>query len=129
VRVTHKERGVVDLSTFGDGMRRGAALALALTRARGGVLLVDEIEAGIHTRLLRDVMKVLLEAAREANTQILATTHSLEALDALLDARGLGGKSEDIVAFHLRRSGEKHEVFRYAGDKLQRLRQGGLDIR
>jgi hypothetical protein len=36
VRVTHKTRGVVDISSFGDGMRRALALALALTNAEGG---------------------------------------------------------------------------------------------
>ncbi|MBK6808168.1 MAG: ATP-binding protein [Sandaracinaceae bacterium] len=60
IRVTHRTRGVVDLASFGDGMRRSAALALALTRASQGVLLVDEIEAGIHHSVLRPVLSKLL---------------------------------------------------------------------
>ena len=49
VRVTHRTRGVVDLASFGDGMRRSAALAFALTRASQGVLLVDGIRPASTT--------------------------------------------------------------------------------
>lgn len=61
VRVTHASRGVVDLSSFGDGVRRAAALALTLTRASQGVLLIDEIESGIDKlrTTLEDDLEVL----------------------------------------------------------------------
>jgi energy-coupling factor transporter ATP-binding protein EcfA2 len=154
VRVTHRTRGVVDLASFGDGMRRSAALALALTRASQGVLLVDEIEAGIHHSVLRPVLARLLEAAAASRVQILATTHSLEAVDALLDcvqppeAGSVSGSRsgahsasvsrsgssewylpERLSAFWVQRQDGKHEVRRYDFAKLCTLREGGLDIR
>jgi hypothetical protein len=129
VRVTHASRGVVDLSSFGDGMRRAAVLALALTRASQGVLLVDEIEAGIHHSVLRPVLSKLLEAAAISQVQILATTHSLEAVDAVLGAMEDRGTPDALSAFWVQRQETKHEVRRYDFAKLCTLREGGLDIR
>jgi len=129
VRVTHRSRGVVDLSSFGDGMRRAAVLALALARASGGVLLVDEIEAGIHHSLLRPALARLLEAAAQSQVQILATTHSLEAVDAVIGAVEDRGTPDALSAFWVQRGPTGHEVRRYDFDKLCTLRDGGLDIR
>jgi energy-coupling factor transporter ATP-binding protein EcfA2 len=129
VRVTHKIRGVVDLSSFGDGMRRSAALALALTRASQGVLLVDEIEAGIHHTLLRPVLTKLLEAATASQVQILATTHSLEAVDAVIGCSEDMKATDSLSAFWIKREDGKHQVRRYDHAQLLTLREGGLDIR
>lgn len=129
IRVTHSKRGVVDLSSFGDGMRRSAAVALALTRASEGVLLVDEIEAGVHHSVLRQVLSKLLEAAAASKVQILATTHSLEAVDAIIGCTEEMGATETLGAFWVKRVDGKHEVRRYDPGKLRRLREGGLDIR
>jgi predicted ATPase len=129
VRVTHRTRGVVDLASFGDGMRRSAALALALTRAEHGVLLVDEIEAGIHHSVLRPVLSKLLEAACTSQVQILASTHSLEAVDAIIGAVEDRGTHDSLSAFWVQRQDTKHEVRRYDFAKLCTFRDGGFDIR
>lgn len=128
IRVTHKTRGIVDLSSFGDGMRRSAALALALTNAEGGLLLIDEIEGGIHYRAIRDVTTRLLKAAQQADVQIIATTHSLEAIDAVLEAVAEADIA-DTVGYHVRRDETGHHVRRYDRKKLVTLRDGGLDLR
>lgn len=129
VRVTHSQRGVVDLSSFGDGMRRGVALALALTRAHQGVLLLDEIETGIHASLLRPVLSKLLAAAATSQVQLLATTHSLEAVDALVSAVAGHNGGDSLAAYWVQRREGRHEARRYDFERLQRMREGGLDIR
>jgi energy-coupling factor transporter ATP-binding protein EcfA2 len=129
VRVTHRTRGVVDLASFGDGMRRSAALALALTRASQGVLLIDEIEAGIHHSVLRPVLAKLLAAAATSQVQLIATTHSLEAVDAIVGSVEDRGTPDALSAFWVQRQDGKHEVRGYDFAKLCMLREGGLDIR
>lgn len=129
IRVTHHARGVVDLSSFGDGMRRAAALALSLTRATPGILLIDEIEAGIHHTVLPRVLAMLFRAAAQSKVQILATTHSLEAVDTIIAAADELGASETLSAYYLKRTDGQPAVRRYEQDKLRRLREGGLDIR
>ncbi len=127
IRVDHKKNGIVDLSTFGDGMRRAFAMSLALTRASGGVLLVDEIESAIHTRALRSILPWLAHASEVSDVQIVATTHSLEAIDAVLGAFEDGGAG--VVAYYLRRSETGHVCRRHDLQSLRDLRGEGLDIR
>lgn len=129
VYVTHRTRGVVDLSSFGDGMRRSVALSLALARASQGVLLVDEIEAGIHPKVLRDVLGKLLAAASASAVQVIATTHSLEAIDAIIGGAEEMDAGASLAAFWLKRVDGTRQARRYDFDKLCRLREGGLDIR
>ena len=127
VCVNHKQRGVVDLASFGDGMRRAAALALALVRAGNGVLLIDEIEAGIHPTVLPRVVAALLEAAERVGVQIIATTHSLEAIDAVLSSMPIDG---DICAgFYLYRRNGQSLVKRYDQMEMHSLRESGVDLR
>jgi hypothetical protein len=129
VYVTHATRGVVDLSSFGDGMRRSTALSLALARATQGVLLVDEIETGIHPKVLRDVLGKLLQAASASSVQVVATTHSLEAIDALIGCVEDVDAAASLAAFWIKRIDGGRQARRYDFEKLCRLREGGLDIR
>lgn len=124
--VTHQNLGVVPLSLFGDGLRRVVMIALALSSVRGGILLIDEIETAIHISVLKEVFSWLQQACNRYNVQLFATTHSLEALDALLETQAQA--SEGPVVFQL--NSEGHPAKRFSGDLLQRLRrERGLDLR
>jgi hypothetical protein len=86
------------------------AVVLALTRASQGVLLVDEIEAGVHHSVLRQVLSKLLEAAAALGVQLLAMTHSLEAVDAIIGCTEEMGATETLGAFWVKRVDGKHGV-------------------
>ena len=111
-------------------MRRCVLLAATLPAlANGGVLLIDEVEVGIHVGALSRVFKWLLESARSLGVQILVTTHSLEALDAIVSAGEDAGDSE-IAAFHIESEAGRTGCRRFSGDILHRLRfERGLDLR
>ena len=85
LHVRHSALGLVPIHALGDGVRRAIHLAALIVEAgEGGVLLIDEIEVGMHTSVLRDVMGWLAGACRETGVQLFATTHSLEAVDAAI---------------------------------------------
>lgn len=121
--------GFLPINSFGDGIRRVLTLALALPRASGGLLLIDEIETGLHISMLAKVYGWVVRACTEFNVQIFATTHSLEALDALLDADTT--EDEDTVGFYLGRDQtQKSVIKRFGENQLKRLRrERGLDVR
>jgi hypothetical protein len=72
----------VALSSMGDGTNRVFGLALACIRSRGGVLLADEVENGLHYTVQLEVWESLFTLAQELNVQVFATTHSWEAVVA-----------------------------------------------
>ena len=130
IYIKHRKLGVAPLSVFGDAMRRAVLLAATLLSLKeGGILLIDEVEVGIHVDALANVFRWLVDAARKRKIQIFVTTHSLEALDALISASSVQ-EEDDIVAFHLSQTEEKTECKRFSGDLLHRLRfERGLDLR
>lgn len=66
----------VPLKSFGDGAVRLFGVALTLTHSRGGLLLIDEAENGLHHTVQADLWRMVLRAAHEGNVQVPATTHS-----------------------------------------------------
>lgn len=73
----------VPIAGFGDGLHRALLLALALVRCRKGVLLIDEIDDGLHYSLLPKLWRFLVEGARQLDVQVFATTHSKDCLEAI----------------------------------------------
>lgn len=122
------QAGLAPVSAFGDGIRRALLLASVLPTLSGGVFLIDELETAIHISALGKVFRWLLDACKQFNVQLFATTHSLEALDAILAADTT--PEEDIVGFRLGREGGRTVATRFGEDLLKRLRyERGLDVR
>lgn len=68
----------------------------------GGLLIIDEIDAGFHPRTQRDLVKLLQHEAGELKLQVLATTHSLPVIEKLLadqSKRKATAKSPDVVHY------------------------------
>ncbi|MEG4085036.1 ATP-binding protein [Microcoleus sp. POL10_C6] len=86
------------LSLFGDAINRVADIILKLVNSEPKILLVDEIENGIHYTNQRDFWRILFRLAVELDTQIFATTHSLEMLQAFADV-GLEPNQECSSAY------------------------------
>ncbi|WP_243375050.1 AAA family ATPase [Microvirga solisilvae] len=82
------------------------ALIVLLSRLQhmppGGLVIIEELELGLHAEAQARLVKVLLEICRDRRIQIVCTTHSETVLDTLpRQARVL-----------LRRSGTSHEAIR-----------------
>ena len=73
----------VPIGSLGDGMWRMLGLALALANARNGVILIDEIDTGLHYSVMRDMWRMIVERSDEMNVQVFATTHSRDCYESL----------------------------------------------
>jgi ABC-type branched-subunit amino acid transport system ATPase component len=73
----------IPIGSFGDGMWRMLALAVALVRAKDSILLVDEIDTGLHYTVMADMWRLVREAAELFNVQVFATTHSYDCVHSL----------------------------------------------
>lgn len=84
---------VMPLYTFGAGTQRSLLLVGVIYMARGGILLVDEIDTGLHLSIFEDVFTNLVRLCMNLNVQLFVTTHSIECIDSLVSCatkQGLG---------------------------------------
>ncbi len=68
------------LGSHGDGMRRLLALSLSLIRTTNGVLLIDEIDTGLHWSIMKEMWRLIVNTACMTNVQVFATTHSYDCI-------------------------------------------------
>ena len=73
----------VPIGSLGDGMWRMLGLALSLSNAKGGVLLVDEIDTGLHYSVMEDMWRMISKQAAALSVQVFATTHSRDCYESL----------------------------------------------
>jgi len=79
-------RNPIPLRSLGDGMVRLLGIAASLASINGGLLLVDEIETGIHYSAQQDMWRLIFQMAHRLNVQVFATTHSWDCIEAFQEA-------------------------------------------
>jgi hypothetical protein len=121
----------VPINLFGDGLIRYAEYVARLYTSNSGLLLIDEIEAGIHYSVLEDMWSHLGQIVLETGAQIVATTHSQECVTTAIEAL----QSFNPVPLHLYRMRKPDpisnatEVISYDSDSLAGVLRLGLDVR
>ncbi|MGN7479620.1 AAA family ATPase [Solibacillus silvestris] len=126
--IQHETLGLVPVSMFGDGVRKALVIASQVIRFKGGVILIDEIETGIHTKLIPVFFSWLTEICKEHNVQLFATTHSLEALDGMLKANA--ENTEHLSVYRMGMANDKSQIKYFSGENLKVLRyELGQDVR
>lgn len=117
----------IDLKYCGEGLTSVLNILLRMREVKNGILLIDEIENGLHWKTQKVLWRAVIAAAKKNNVQIIATTHSQEMIKALSevceeDASDIDGFS----VFSLDKDGDKNYVNTYAGEDLKfRLNAGG----
>jgi hypothetical protein len=116
------------INLVGEGMERACSLMLALAEVGGGVLLVDEMENGLHYSVLPDVWRAIAQAAKDLDVQVFATTHSRECVEAAHEATA--DMPKDTFLFHRldRIEGEISSVT-YEPDMLRAAFDTYLEVR
>jgi len=75
-------RDWIPVYLFGDATSRFVEIVVLLLNNKASVVLLDEIENGMHYTIHEDVWRMLFRLAKQLDVQIFATTHSLEMIKA-----------------------------------------------
>lgn len=71
------------INMVGDGLRKLLMIIVSIYRCRGGVLLIDEIDNGLHFSAMKILWQIILSAAEENDVQLFASTHNIDSLKGL----------------------------------------------
>lgn len=84
------------LEFFGDGFLKLFAILLKIMKESQNIVLIDEVDAGIHYSRQKDFWIGILDFASENNVQFFATTHNRECIEAYQQAlEELGREYQD----------------------------------
>jgi hypothetical protein len=117
----------IPIGSMGDGMWRLLSLTLSAVRCAGGVLLVDEIDTGLHYSTLTKMWKLILDTANRLDIQVFATTHSIDCVRALAATSEHSPFCQDIMVHRVER-GKKMPVS-FDGSEVVAAVQQDLEIR
>jgi AAA15 family ATPase/GTPase len=133
INLGEKFKRLSPLSLLGEGVQRLFAILASAANTAGGMLLIDEIDNGLHYSALRILWKGILQAAREYDVQVFATTHSAEALRNLtwvLDEEENAGYRDDVAAYTLiRAKDDTVSSFRYDASQLEFAMEHDIEVR
>ena len=141
----------VPFKSLGDGMLRILQLALALQAARPDqaaippahgspdalestrtapvpMLLVNEVENGVHYSVLPNVWRFVFRAARVHNVQVFATTHSWDCVEAFQQAVAEETETEGVL-IRLEKRGDHHKAVTFSKDELAIVTRERIEVR
>ena len=118
----------VPLASLGDGITRLFAAGLALAASRGGYLVVDEVENGIHYSVQQEFWSMVLHAANQHDVQVLATTHSNDCVAGFARAAADLDQVESAYV-RLERMGHQVKAVEYTKEDLYTVAQQGIEAR
>lgn len=128
-----KMRGGADpipLRSLGEGTYRAFSLGAALANAADGVLLIDEIENGLHWRAQPEIWRAVFKVAQRHNIQIFATTHSFDCLRGFAKATEACPLTGALLRLETRDdTGEVKAVVYDEDEDIQAAAEQGVEVR
>lgn len=100
----------VPIGSLGDGIWRMLGLALSLVSAKGGVLLVDEIDTGLHFSVMSHMWKLIWETATRLNVQVFATTHNSDCWTSLAAIASIESPSQEGITIQRIEKGKPNSI-------------------
>jgi len=77
---------LIPLPMMGDGFNRALTIVLAIADLQDGVVMIDEVDAGIHHSALESLWASIGSIAAMTDSQVFATTHSRDCVAAAQSA-------------------------------------------
>ncbi len=122
---------LVPLNLVGDGIRRILSIILAIYDAQNGIVLIDEIENGLHFSALKPLWSAIFKATQKFKVQLFATTHNIETLKYLKTEIETNQKFAHKVRSYTLRKIENDIVktYKYDYEKFEFSIEQGIEIR
>lgn len=117
----------IPLNMMGDGTIKFFNLIVSLHTCKNGILLIDEIDNGLHFSAMKTLWEVVLTLAKKYNVQMFATTHNIDSLKGLAERTD---NSEDISFYKvLHTKTDETKILYYPYDDFSAVLENGNEVR
>jgi AAA15 family ATPase/GTPase len=108
----------IPLPLMGDGILHVLSIALAMENSQNGLVLIDEIENGLHYSVLTDIWKMIFQTSQKLNVQVFVATHSDECLKAAYEAVESLGCYDNLKLYRFDKTKDGTRVVDYTANEL-----------
>ena len=116
------------INHLGDGIVRLLNILSSMYSVRNGILMIDEVENGLHVSSIKYMWEMVLESSKQNNTQLFMTTHSSDVIEGL--SLALQDKADSVACFWLHKfDDDRIKAYRYSPDGIKNALDVGIDIR
>lgn len=114
------------LQSMGDGVNRILTIVLSMLNSKGGALLVDEFENGLHYTALCRLWEIIFRLSEELGVQVFVTSHSDDCIKSFIkaDVRGQGA----LIRLESRKEGIVGVPYTDR-DELNYIRDNDVEVR
>ena len=118
----------IPIGSMGEGTWRMLALAMTLSRSKDSLLLIDEIDTGLHYTVMARMWKLLADAAKDLKVQVFATTHSSDCVKSLASiCRDNVRVGSDVTIQRLEIGGTK--AIPYSEAEIKTIAEDNIEVR
>lgn len=115
------------LGSMGDGINHIFTIILAMVNVKNGILLIDEIENGLHYTTQEVLWKTIFKLSKELNIQVFATTHSDDCIHSFGKVLNETGNLGQLI--RLEKKSEDIRVVNYDAAELDVIYKQGIEVR
>ena len=118
---------LVPLAVCGEGIVRLFSIIVELIASRNGVLLIDEIDNGLHYTVMPKLWELLGSLVEKHHVQVFATTHNDELMRSALEV--FAGKEGVLGLFRIDRRGDRHVMVGYDDEAMEAVLETHFEVR
>lgn len=123
---------LLPINVIGDGIFQVLSIMLTMYNRENGVVLIDEIDNGLHYSSLKPLWEAIFEMAKEFDVQIFATTHSYECVDvfsSVYQELAKDEKEDEVRLYRLDKLDEKLKAVSFTSEMIQTALDHNWEIR
>ena len=118
---------LIPLAACGEGFVRFFSIIVEITSCRQGLLLIDEIDNGLHYSVMEKLWTLLGKLSDKHEVQIVATTHNEELVTSAVNA--FSDSPASFAVYRIDGTESGHKAVRYDADLLPAVRDAHFEIR
>jgi len=122
-------RKLIPVNLMGGGIANSLSILLAMLDSQDGIVLIDEIEDGLHHSIQQKIWKAVFKWAQDLNVQVFATTHSNECIRAFSNSVDMRLFGSEAKLFRIERKDEKFRAVEYTLELLSESLESKWEVR
>lgn len=123
---------LVPLSISGDGVKRYLDIIITIAEKKNSIVLIDEIETGLHYTAHKDLWKNIFSLSHKFSTQLFISTHNydtLKCINELLEEEDFIAHQNKINIYNISKTLDTTKAYKYSFESLNDAMNNNVEIR